>query len=86
MKDQPIVDYRVSQFEMTADEHFIIDKHPDYDNVWRAGGGSAHGYKHGPVIGNYVAGRVCGEAGDPELQRIFALAGRKDANADALPM
>lgn len=86
MKDQPIVDYRVCQFEMTADEHFIIDKHPDYDNVWLAGGGSAHGYKHGPVIGNYVAGRVCGEAGDPELQRIFALAGRKDANADSLPM
>jgi sarcosine oxidase len=85
MKEQPIVDYRVCQFEMTADENFIIDKHPDYDNVWIAGGGSGHGFKHGPVIGEYVAGRVSGDPGDPELRKIFALAGRSDAEANSAP-
>jgi len=85
MKDQPIVDYRVCQFEMTADENFIIDKHPDYDNVWIAGGGSGHGYKHGPVIGGYLADRLSGDPGDPELRRIFALAGRKNAEVNSAP-
>ena len=73
------------ELEMTADENFIIDKHPDYDNVWIAGGGSGHGFKHGPVIGEYVADRVSGDPGDPELRKIFALAGRSDAEANSAP-
>ena len=33
LKDQPVIETRVCQLENTADEHFIIDRHPDYDNV-----------------------------------------------------
>ena len=83
LKDQPITDSLVCQFEMAADEDFLIDKHPDYDNVWIAGGGSAHGFKHGPVLGEYIAGRVSGDAGDPELGKIFSLAGHEDVGAAA---
>lgn len=79
LKDMPIVETRVCQVEQTANGDLLIDRHPDYDNVWIAGGGSGHGYKHGPMIGRYVADRVEGRPGDVELARTFALANRADA-------
>jgi len=30
-------------------------------NVWLAGGGSGHGFKHGPALGEYLAEQICGE-------------------------
>jgi len=76
MADMPILESRVCQVETTANGDFIIDRHPDLDNAWIVGGGSGHGFKHGPLIGRYVAGRLSGEPGDPETARLFALAGR----------
>ena len=54
LADAPVVETRVCQYETTPDTHFILDRHPGYDNVWIAGGGSGHGFKHGPVIGAYL--------------------------------
>ena len=62
--DQPIVETRVCQYETTPDTNFVIDRHPEFDNVWLVGGGSGHGFKHGPVIGRYVVDRLDGSAGD----------------------
>jgi glycine/D-amino acid oxidase-like deaminating enzyme len=73
LKDQPIVETRVCQLEMSVDEHFIIERHPAWENVWLVGGGSGHGYKHGPVVGEYVAGRVLGNDRQPELEATFRL-------------
>jgi glycine/D-amino acid oxidase-like deaminating enzyme len=73
LKDQPVVESRVCQLEMSVDEHFIIQKHPALDNVWLVGGGSGHGYKHGPVVGEYVADRVLGQDKSPELETVFRL-------------
>jgi glycine/D-amino acid oxidase-like deaminating enzyme len=50
------VESRVCQYENTNNGDFLLDRHPDFDNVWLAGGGSGHGFKHGPMIGEYVAG------------------------------
>ena len=58
--DAPVVETRVCQYETTPDTHFIIDRHPDFDNVWLVGGGSGHGFKHGPVIGSHVVSRIAG--------------------------
>ena len=55
-----VVETRVCQYETTPDSHFIIDRLPGFDNVWIAGGGSGHGYKHGPRIGEYLVGRLDG--------------------------
>jgi glycine/D-amino acid oxidase-like deaminating enzyme len=74
LKDQPITETRVCQLENTADEHFIIDRHPDYDNVLIAGGGSGHAFKHGPVLGEYVAKRALGEPTDAAFDRMVRLA------------
>lgn len=73
MEDQPLVHSRVCQLENTPDEHFIIDRHPGFDNVWVAGGGSGHGFKHGPVLGEYIAGRVTGLDPAPEWTELWSL-------------
>jgi len=60
LADQPIVESRVCQYENTSDGHFLIDRHPELDGVWLLGGGSGHGYKHGPEVGRMMAERLCG--------------------------
>jgi monomeric sarcosine oxidase len=55
MKDAPLLETRVCQYENTPDNHFIIDRHPAAENVWLVGGGSGHGFKHGPALGEVVA-------------------------------
>jgi monomeric sarcosine oxidase len=54
MADAPVVETRVCQYENTATGDFLIDRHPAHDNVWLVGGGSGHGFKHGPAVGEYV--------------------------------
>jgi len=55
LRNAPLVETRVCQYEQTPDGHFIIDRHPDNENVWLLGGGSGHGFKHGPAIGEIMA-------------------------------
>jgi monomeric sarcosine oxidase len=55
LDDAPMIESRVCQYENTASGDFLIDRHPDHDNVWIVGGGSGHGFKHGPAVGEYVA-------------------------------
>ena len=73
LKNAPIVETRVCQYENTSNGDFLIDRHPDMPNVWLAGGGSGHGFKHGPALGEYLAGQICGE-GNAESR--FSLASK----------
>jgi sarcosine oxidase len=75
MKGQPVVETRVCQYENTTDRHFLVDRHPEHDNVWIVGGGSGHGFKHGPMMGEYVADRVMGRPTDAALDQSFRLRG-----------
>lgn len=65
MKDAPLLETRVCQYENSPDEGFIIDRHPAAEHVWLVGGGSGHGFKHGPALGEMVAGLVM-EHADPQ--------------------
>lgn len=58
LKDAPLVEGRVCQYENTSSGDFLIDRHPEMENVWLVGGGSGHGFKHGPAVGEYVTERV----------------------------
>ena len=58
MKDAPLIETRVCQYEQTSDSHFIVDRHPRMENVWLLGGGSGHGFKHGPALGEMMAGLI----------------------------
>lgn len=64
----PIVETRVCQYENTSSGDFLIDRHPAASNVWFVGGGSGHGFKHGPAVGGYVAARILdGAVGEPRF-------------------
>src|SRR5438093_1268611 len=43
LKDAPLLEARVCQYENSPDEHFIVDRHPSAENLWLVGGGSGHG-------------------------------------------
>ena len=58
----PIVETRVCQYENTSNGDFLIDRHPDLENVWLVGGGSGHGFKHGPAVGDYLSARILRQA------------------------
>jgi len=62
LEHAPVVETRVCQYESTIDANFLIARHPDLENVWLVGGGSGHGYKHGPRIAEYLLGRLNGAA------------------------
>ena len=71
LRGAPIVETRVCQYENTSSGDFLIDRHPEMENVWFAGGGSGHGFKHGPAVGEYLAGQLL-DAAKPEPR--FSLA------------
>ncbi len=60
LANAPLVETRVCQYENTSNGDYLLDRHPEKENVWFAGGGSGHGFKHGPSVGKYVAGRIMG--------------------------
>jgi len=71
LKDMPFNETRACHYEGSVSRNFIIDKHPGFDNVWLAGGGNAEAFKQGPVLGDYIAGRVMGTETDPALIEAF---------------
>jgi glycine/D-amino acid oxidase-like deaminating enzyme len=73
LTDTPLLETRACHYEFSASRNFIIDRHPEFENVWFAGGGSAEGFKFGPVVGEYVANRVAGLETDLKLAEAFSL-------------
>jgi glycine/D-amino acid oxidase-like deaminating enzyme len=68
LRGAPLVASEVCQYENTSNGDFLIDRHPDRENVWLVGGGSGHGFKHGPAVGEYVAARIAdGRPVDPRF-------------------
>jgi sarcosine oxidase len=72
LKDASVNETRVCQYENTSNGDFLIDRHPEFENVWLVGGGSGHGFKHGPVVGEYVAARI--EGRDEGIEPRFSFA------------
>jgi glycine/D-amino acid oxidase-like deaminating enzyme len=62
LADAPLLEARVCQYEASTDGHFLVDRHPGHENVWLVGGGSGHGFKMGPALGEHVAALVQGRA------------------------
>lgn len=61
LAEAPLLEARVCQYENTADGHYLIDRHPAAENLWLVGGGSGHGFKLGPALGERVAAWVLGD-------------------------
>lgn len=77
LKNAPLIETRVCQYEQTPDSQFIIDRHPANQNVWILGGGSGHGFKHGPAIGELVAELILKDGEPPAIWRLDRFAGNK---------
>ena len=67
LETAPLLEAHVCQYTNSWNGDFIIDRHPGLDNVWLVGGGSGHGFKHGPAVGTYVADQLSGQ-GTPEAR------------------
>ena len=74
LKEPVLSESRVCQYENTSNGDLLIDCHPQFRNVWLVGGGSGHGFKHAPAVGEYVAGLI---AGNIRPERRFALATKR---------
>ena len=81
LADAPIIESRVCQYENTSNGDFLIDRHLQFSNVWLVGGGSGHGFKHGPAIGEYAADLLA-KKGRPEPR--FSLATKQAAQHRAV--
>jgi sarcosine oxidase len=73
LADQPLVETRACHYEASVTRDWIIDRHPELENVWLAGGGSAEGFKFGPLLGELIASRVVDDDRFAELDHRFRL-------------
>jgi sarcosine oxidase len=85
----PVRSRRPCPYELTPDTHFVAAPHPQHDHVWLLGGGSGHGFKHGPALAERMLAWLRGdEPPDPR----FALGPRhvdrslRTAGARATPL
>ena len=81
LADAPLVESCVCQYENSTDQNFILDRHPEAENVWIVGGGSGHGFKHGPAFGEMVSDAVLGRKQPPsefKLDRLLENSGGKN--------
>ncbi len=67
LNDAPLVESRVCPYENSPSGNFILDFLPDSENVLVVGGGSGHGFKHGPALGELVAKALAGQSDVPLL-------------------
>jgi sarcosine oxidase len=71
--DRIINETRACHYCNAVSRNFMIDTHPDFDNVWLVGGGQAEAFKQGAVLSEYIAGRVLGTETNWELTDSFRL-------------
>ena len=77
LRGAPLTGAEVCQYENSSNGDFLIDFHPTIDNALLVGGGSGHGFKHGPEVGRYAAARLFG-AVKPEPR--FSLASKSETH------
>ena len=85
LKDAPIAQTWACHYEQTSSRNFIIDRHPNMPTVWLAGGGNAEAFKSGPVLGAYIAKRVLGDDGSPDVAKQFRIPETEYAPAQQRP-
>jgi glycine/D-amino acid oxidase-like deaminating enzyme len=77
LRNAPMIGAEVCQYENSSNGDFLIDFHPRWENVLLLGGGSGHGFKHGPEVGRYAAARLF-DSVDPEAR--FSLASKSEVH------
>jgi len=73
LADMPITETRVCQVTDTADGDFMAGPHPTSDRTWIVGGGSGHGFKHGPTVGEHMAKQILAQSPDDGYSETFTV-------------
>ncbi|WP_158581990.1 FAD-dependent oxidoreductase [Sphingomonas edaphi] len=71
LRNARLTESRVCQYENSSNGDFLIDRHPAMANVILVGGGSGHGFKHGPEVGRLAAALISGSG--PQTEPRFSL-------------
>lgn len=66
LRHAPLVENRVCPYENSPDGNFLFDHHPEANNLFFLGGGSGHGFKHGPALGELVSEIISGKKVIPQ--------------------
>jgi glycine/D-amino acid oxidase-like deaminating enzyme len=61
LAEAPLLHSKTCRYEPSIDSHFIAAEHPEQPGVWLVGGGSGHGFKHGPAMAERLAPVLRGE-------------------------
>ena len=72
LKGAQMIGAEVCQYENSSNGDFLIDRHPTMPNVVLVGGGSGHGFKHGPEVGRLAA--ALASTGEVQTEPRFSLA------------
>ena len=70
LADAPLKSSTTCRYELSPDSHFIAAQHPEHASVWLLGGGSGHGFKHGPAMAERMAAALRGDEKMPEHFRL----------------
>ncbi len=62
LSNAPLLEVRVCQYCNTSNADFLIARHPSFTNVWLVGGGSGHGFKHGPAVAQHLLNHIEGKS------------------------
>ena len=75
LESAPVIGARVCQYDLSRDTHFLVDRHPEHEGWWLVGGGSGHGFKHGPALAEYVADCIEGRCPPEAIHALGARTG-----------
>ena len=67
LANAPLIESRVCPYENSPDGNFIFDLIPGTTNAFILGGGSGHGFKHGPALGELVTDIITGTRPAPAI-------------------
>jgi glycine/D-amino acid oxidase-like deaminating enzyme len=60
LEHAPLNEARACRYELSPDSHFLAGPHPEHAGVWLLGGGSGHGFKHGPSMAELMVAALGG--------------------------
>jgi glycine/D-amino acid oxidase-like deaminating enzyme len=84
LEGAPLKGSKTCRYELSTDGHFVVGEHPEHAGVWLVGGGSGHGFKHGPALAERIAAAWAGERPlPPEWALVKRMAGRSLRTAGA---
>lgn len=82
LKDAPLSETRVCQYENSSNGDLLIDRHPLWVNTLLVGMGSGHGFKHGPGVGKAAARLL--ESPSAAAEPMFTLATKAETQDRAV--